>query len=523
MNRRDFLLGSAGVAALLTVGAGPIHPNTAWAVEAEGLESVSFSFDWLTKKMKDKAAGKGAAEDAPAIPEWLSRLSYDQHRAIRFNPENALWSGAPHNYELQAFHPGWLFNEPLRLYEAEGEKLTALTFTEDDFIYGAGVPEHPKAESRLPGIAGFRLHYPLNSKEYKDELVAFLGASYFRALGKGSRYGLSARGLAVNTVTGDAEEFPRFTAFYVAPPAVAGEPLTVYAEMESDSVFGAYEFKIVPGDATLMDVRARLFVVKDTERFGIAPLTSMYLFGEGDSFGFDDYRPEVHDSDGLFIHASHGQEIWRPLANPKHIQTSFFSMETPKGFGLMQRDRRFDNYQDLEARYELRPSAYVEPTGDWGRGSVVLVELPSDKEINDNTVAFWQPEAPVKAGDELELSYRLLWGDLPQKADDMARVYSSRMGRAGNAAADDDPLMRKFVVEFEGGALASAKDIEPVLDVHGGKAELILIEPVADTGRLRITADIRRPSTDAVTELSLHLASEDKVLSETYAYQWGRS
>lgn len=521
MNRRDFLKGGTGLAVLLGIGAGPLRAGVAHAIDLENMPPSTFSFEWLTEKMRRQALGQSAPKNIPPIPEWLTQLDYDQHRAIRFDPERALWADADHSYELQAFHPGWLFNEPLRIFEIAEDGMKALTFSEEDFIYGARVPAHPEEEGRLPGPAGFRLHYPLNAKDYKDELVSFLGASYFRALGKGSRYGLSARGLAVNTITDGAEEFPRFTTFYVRPPEEQGAPFAVYAELESASVVGAYEFLITPGEATVMDVRAHLFVTRTMDRCGVAPLTSMYLYGEGDSAGFDDYRPEVHDSDGLFIHASHGEQIWRPLANPRKIQSSFFSMKTPQGFGLMQRDRRFENYQDLEARYELRPSAYVEPKGDWGEGSVVLVELPSDKEVNDNTVAFWQPKDPVAAGDRLELAYRLSWGDLPQDANTTARVYSARMGTAGHSASDRDPLRRKFVVEFEGGDLPAAGDISPELNVKGGVVEHVLIEPVVDTGRLRVTADLRRTQEGPV-EIALHLSADETVLSETFAYQWER-
>jgi periplasmic glucans biosynthesis protein len=353
---------------------------------------------------------------APAgkLPADLAALNYDRHRDIRFRPERALWRDAGLPFEVQFFHPGWLFADPVRVHEVTGEGTREISVDPRDFDYGKNTLD-PAAWPKL-GFAGFRVHYPLNNAAYKDELVVFLGASYFRALGKGQRYGLSARALAIDTVARPGkptrgEEFPRFVEFWLERPADAqATSLTLHALLDSPRAAGAYTFTITPGEDTVMQVRSRLYLragSEDIATLGIAPLTSMFLHGENQPDD-DDFRPEVHDSDGLAVHAGSGEWLWRPLVNPqlsraKGVLTTSFSTTDPRGFGLMQRDRAFSSYEDLEARYELRPSAWVEPIGAWGAGRVELVQLPTDEEIHDNIVAYWLPEKLPAPGEPLDL------------------------------------------------------------------------------------------------------------------------
>jgi len=520
-----FLSATALAAGALSAGG---FPNLAAAQDASdqtgpaaASEGVSFDFDTLTASMRERA-GRTFASDAPSLPELLSELDYDQHRAIRFDPERSVWKDQGGNYRLQAFHPGWLFKEPVELYEIVDGKAVPLHFTGADFNYGEPLdPEAFKALD-LPGIAGFRLHHPLNTPDYFDELIVFLGASYFRSLGKGNVYGLSARGLAVDTAISGPEEFPRFSRFYLERPAPGASEMRLYAELDSERVTGAYQFTIKPGTNTVVEVEARIFLRDDVERLGIAPLTSMFLFGENDRVGFDDYRPEVHDNDGLLILRQNGQRLWRPLRNPDMLALSFFGEENPAGFGLLQRDRSFDHYQDTEAKYQRRPSLWIEPVNDWGKGQVMLAEIPADKEIHDNIVAFWVPDGDTKAGSEHRFAYRMIWGRDPEPGTELASVVATSTGHGGAAASDPDPMLRKFVVEFGGevlSGLGSDAPVQPRLSLQKGSVRHSFVQRL-EGGTWRVVLDIERDDQEIPVEFILALQLDGADITETWMYQW---
>lgn len=483
-----------------------------------------FSFDALSAEMQGLAA---QAPQTLTLPEsFLSGLGYDDYRLIRFNPERARFADSPDaQFQLHAFHMGWLFKEPVLLFEVADGMATPMTFGTDDFIYERQARDHVPEHVELPGVAGFRLHNPLNRPDIFDELIAFQGASYFRALGRGSAYGLSARGLAINTGLAVAEEFPRFTRFWIERPQPGAQTITVHAAMESASLTGAYRFVISPGAETAVEVTARLYFRKDVEQLGVAPLTSMFLFAERNRTKFDDFRPQVHDSDGLGITRADGDIIWRPLANPSRLASSYFVEQAPRSFGLYQRDRDFANYQDAAAHYEKRPSCVVEPIGDWGRGAVRLVEIPSDLEVNDNIVAFWVPEAPARAGESREFAYRLRWGALePDSRDDRAHVLETRAGAGGVSGVENTTGTRKFVIDFKGGLLGNlpgeaVEDLTVIATAANGKIETQTLTQIWGTDIWRLVLDVAADG-DKPVELSAHVAGYDRKLTETWLYQW---
>jgi periplasmic glucans biosynthesis protein len=524
LSRRDILTvaGALLPAAMLGQTSLAFAQETATSDAAPAVAAAQqFSFDLLTEDMRLLATQPH--QTAPAPEGFLGDLTYDDYRLIRFRDDQARWADEQTRFRLAAFHMGWLFPEPVRLFEVTDGAATEMVFSTDDFEYlndlATRVPEH----AELPGVAGFRLNHPINRPDKWDELVAFVGASYFRALGRNSAYGLSARGLALNTATSQGEEFPRFSRFYMERDTSGGQSITVYATLEGPSVTGAYRFVITPGGETVMDVTARLFFRQDVAELGVAPLTSMFLFSEKNRAEFDDYRPNVHDSDGLRILRADGDIIWRPLNNPPRLTGSYFAETAPVRFGLHQRDRAFDSYQDTGARYERRPSLDVEPLGDWGKGNVRLVEIPSDLEANDNIVAYWVPETPAKAGDEREFAYRLHWGDLPHDpAEALAYVFETRSGHGGFAGVEAEQGTRKFVVDFKGGLIGPLDPdtaIEPVVSVSNGEVTSTVLEKIAETDIWRLVIDISA-APDAVVELSAHLAGFDRRLTETWLYQW---
>jgi glucans biosynthesis protein len=454
------------------------------------------------------------------LPADLVALKYDGHRDIRFRPERALWRDAGLPFEVQFFHPGWLFADPVRVHEVSSEGTRELRVDPRDFDYGRNRLD-PATWPKL-GFAGFRVHYALNSPAYRDELVVFLGASYFRALGQGQRYGLSARALAIDTVPRpgkptSGEEFPRFVEFWLERPAPEAKALTVHALLDSPRAAGAYSFTITPGESTVMQVRARLYLREGSAgiaTLGLAPLTSMFLHGENQPDA-GDFRPEVHDSDGLSVHAGSGEWLWRPLVNPQFarrrgVLTTSFSTVDPRGFGLMQRDRAFASYEDLEARYELRPSAWVEPIGAWGAGRVELVQLPTDEEIHDNIVAYWLPDVLPKPGEPLDLAYRVHWQMKQEARPSTSWVAQTRRGRSYGKLL---PGEEKLVIDFVGPALAALSADAQVEPVVTAGADTTVREAIAYrnevTGGWRLALRVQRapdaPSAADPLELRAYL------------------
>ncbi|AJY44720.1 glucan biosynthesis protein [Martelella endophytica] len=531
MKRRTFLAHTAVSAIALSGVAGaafaqdaPVEPskvpNQNGEPKAPEPEAGGFSFDTLTATMKAKA-GEDYQEPGQNVPEPFKSLQYDDYRAIRYDPNKAIWRDQS-DFQLHAFSLGWLFKTPVEIYEVADGKAQMLQFTADDFIYRPPLSPDQFKGIQLPGVAGFRINYPLNRKEVSDELISFLGSSYFRALGQGNLYGLSARGLAVNTATGQGEEFPRFSSFYIERPTADTDKITVYAALEGPSATGAYRFVITPGKNTRMDVTARLFFRNDIERLGVAPMTSMFLFGPANHHAFDDYRERVHDSEGLKIVRADGTELWRSLQNSKKLANSFFAEENPRAFGLYQRHRDFDDYQDAEAHYERRPSLLVEPLGNWGKGAIALVEIPTDKEVNDNIVCFWQPDQQAKGGESAEFGYRLTWGAMEEDTARLGRVVDLRTGEGGVSGGEPDDGIRKIVVDFAGTPLddlAAGAEVKEQLNVTNGKIEHSTVSAIRGQGIWRLAIDLR-PDGDEPVELVASLTDGDRELTETWLYQW---
>ena len=446
MRRRDFLTLSSVLAAWpLAAGLG-LWPGVAHAALALG-EGSPFSVAALRARAR-ALAGESYTPPNETLPRALVELGYDRYRDIRFRPQMALWREEGLPFQAQFFHLGSYFTVPTHIHVVDGGTAREVLYTGDLFDYGANEFAEPFPETL--GFAGFRLHYPLNRPDHHDELAVFLGASYFRSLARGQQYGLSARGLAIDTALPKGEEFPIFREFWLERPGPGAGQVVIHALLDSPSAAGAYSFTITPGDTTVMDVSAMVYPRQRIERMGIAPLTSMYFFGENDRLGVDDFRPQVHDSDGLSMWTGGGEWIWRPLVNPQRLRVSAYSDVNPRGFGLLQRTRDFDEYQDLEAHYERRPSLWVEPIGGWGRGVVQLVEIPTLEEIHDNIVAFWVPEAPVEPGSEWPLAYRLHWcAEPPQRPGFGSKLIERTLSYELQGSAELDYRPAGLVATFD--------------------------------------------------------------------------
>jgi periplasmic glucans biosynthesis protein len=478
---------------------------------------AALAFDFGDVAARAQALAAKPYEPGRALPAALKNLTYDRYRDIRYRPERALWRAAGLPFEVAFFHLGWHFEQPVRIHEIVGGASHEIPYDARSFDYGANKIDGTKLAGA--GFAGFRVHYALNTPGYKDEVVSFLGASYFRGLGKGQRYGLSARGLAIDTAVSSGEEFPRFTEFWIERPARNATSLTIYALLDSPRATGAYRIVIAPGEAGVFEVKTRLFLRQGVGKLGIAPLTSMFFFGENQPAAREDYRPEVHDSDGLSVLAGNGEWLWRPLVNPKRLLVTSFATENPRGFGLMQRDRHFAHYEDLEARYELRPSAWIEPKGDWGKGRIELVQLPSPDETNDNIVAFWVPERLPAKLEPFDLEYRILWQGERARHPPLAWVAQTRRGR-GYTAKPDDSI--GFVIDFHGPLLERLPRDAPIEAVVSTDGNGAVVETVAHrhdaNGGARLAARIRRADKAKPVELRAFLKIGDRSFSETWSY-----
>jgi len=510
----------AVAALLLLLMAGLPFSRSLIAQPAFEPDTTSFNQRWLEDQARE-LANKPFAPDPLADDNALRALSYDQYRRIRFDPNHAVWGNEPRPFQLQLFHPGFLHTMPVGIHLVENGEARRLAFDTKVFNYDDSSIDVNSLSA--DGYAGFRVHHPINTAERYDEFLVFLGASYFRAVAKNQFYGLSARGLTVNTVGEGDEEFPHFSDFWIEQPATGDSEVIIHALLDSPSVTGAYRFTVMPGDETVIDVDARLYPRIDRPRIGVAPLTSMFMFNTTNRARFDDFRNAVHDSDGLQILQANGEQIWRPLANPAHWQVSSFETADsamPAGFGMMQRRQAFEQFNDNEARYDKRPSLWVEPLGDWGQGHVELLEIPTDGEYQDNIVAYWQPAGGLKTGQTYRYQYRLHWGAASTYTPEQGGITNTASGRA--LGSDD----RIFAIDYSGGsALPNLTDHPDAVRINASTSAGMITDVsgtlVAATGHYQAYVKLDPGEAD-LAELRVALEVDGQPWGETWLYRWTR-
>lgn len=519
MIRREFL------ARLLGWTAGSVWPVSLGWADSDAARTdptePAFSPDRLRETARNLARQPYQAP-TDVRPPWLAAMDWDDYQALNlFRSDQALWAGDSLPFQARFFHLGLYFHSPVGIYEVAESRVRPIRFSPEMFQYG------PRVKARIPqsvgdlGFAGFRVY---RREDGDRDMFSFLGASYFRAVGASKQYGLSARGLAVDTGMDRPEEFPQFRAFWLERPAPGAATLIIHALLDSPSITGAYRFAVTPGEPTVMTVATHLFPRRPIARLGIAPMTSMFQCGENDRRVADDYRPEIHDSDGLALWTGTGEWIWRPILNPHYLRINTFNDYNPRGFGLLQRDRNPDHYQDYGAFYHQRPSLWVETLGDWGRGAVQLLELPTADETFDNIVAFWHPTEPPQPGQELQFSYRLYWGAQPPFRPTVAEVIATRTGIGGVPGQRPATPLRKFVLDFQGGALARLPEtaiVEPIVTASRGAIQDVVVRRLPDQALdvWRCHFDLA-VSGDQPVDLRCFLRDATGALSETWLYQW---
>lgn len=480
----------------------PVYANAAPASsKAQPVPAVQDPFPEAIKKAK-KWAGRSYKPAESQAPDFLQSLSESQWKSIRFNPERALWHDRNLPFEIELYHPGFIYTRQVDMYVIDGAEPQKLDFEPEMFSYGnKSVAEAVKRTP--PKFAGFRIMFPLDNAYSRDTVASFLGASYFRGAGKFSDFGVHARGLAVNTALADGEEFPYFREFWLATPKSGDSSLTVYALLDAPNLTGAYRIVIAPGTSTVMEVESRLFLRQGSswpQKLGLAPLASMFLYSETDNGRPGEYRPEVHSSDGLLLSSGENAWNWSPLCNPNRLAINTFPMENPRGFGLFQRDALFDHYQDIANRYDRKASVWVEPQGDWGKGRLELIQIPSTEEIHDNIVTFWVPDSlePVGEGDAstLSLAYKLYWITPGVTPHALGRVTATRLVKNGESA--------RFYIDFESDtlkalpenvgltSLVETPDNAPIIDKQ------LMKNPA--TGGWRLTFSVKVPRPESVVQ-----------------------
>lgn len=527
-NRRRFLTSATAAAALAALG---IPPQAMAAGRIRMGAPAAFSFDALVARARDMA--KTPYNPRNKVPrDILGQIDYEAHGKIKFNTAYAPFANGPGQFPLTFFHLGKFFLVPVRMHILDGPgnaptRAREILYDDRYFDMPADSPAH-----KLPagsGFAGFRFQESrLADQQKKDwrrnDWIAFLGASYFRAIGDQYQYGLSARGIAIDAAIADKkEEFPDFTHFFFEPSAPDSDTVVAYALLEGPSVTGAYRFTMRRAEGVTMEIDKSLFLRRDVERLGLAPATSMYWFSEAVKGAGVDWRPEVHDSDGLAIWSGNGEHVWRPLNNPPHTMASAFAGSSLHGFGLLQRDRDFDHYQD-GVMYQRRPSLWVEPLEDWGEGTVQLIEIKTDDEIHDNIVAMWVPKAKAVAGSSYRLRYRLYWQKDEPFPTPLARCVATRLGNGGQPGQPRPPNVRKFMVEFKGAPLEKlpfGARPEAVLSASRGNFSYIFTEPVPDgvAGHWRAQFDLAVDGDEPV-DMRLFLRDKGEALTETWLFQY---
>ncbi|MCW2284963.1 glucans biosynthesis protein [Rhodoblastus acidophilus] len=508
LKRRD-VLQWAGGAAVSLLGAGSAlaegsPPDAKTAIQP-------FSSTLVLDTARGLAAKPFSAPDAD-LPGPLSGLSYEAYVAIHAKPEGMIWANDPGGFVLEPLHRGFVFTTPMQINLVEDGLSRRLSYDAGQFVFGGVNMSAPPTNLDFSGFRAFHR----GDDGALSEIAIFQGASFFRSLAPGQNFGVTARGLSLRAGDPRGEEFPFFRAIWIEKPTRAGNVLVVHALLDSESVTGAYRFTLHPGDATIIDTECTLFPRVDIDNVGLATMSATSLFTPLERRGADDVRGAAAEVTGLQMATGAGEWVFRPVSNRSKLQISEFVDQNPKGFGFLQRMRSFNAFNDDVQHWERRPSLWIEPIGDWGPGSVELLEIPSDAEPAQNIIAFWRVKKGLAKGQSAEFAYRQFWCWSPPISPPNATVIGSRGGRGGA------PKQRRFQVDFEADFLgdpAKAAEIKANLTANPGKISWVRLFPAPEQKRLRVLFDLD-PNGETACELRLTLEAQGAPVSETWLYRW---
>ena len=522
MSRRRFLSSTAALLGAACADSPLVRAVTA----ANGIannphEAPATPFDYARLKgLARTRASQRYNTAAGHLPPAVAALDWDHWQAIRFRDERSLWAADGLRFQVRFAHLGFRLDKPVRMYEVTNGTAREINFDASLYDYSRAGLRPADVPSGF-GFGGFRLYH---HTDWTRDRAAFQGASYFRAVDGDMQYGMSHRGLAVNCGLPEPEEFPDFIAYYLERPEKDSSRLTVYGLLDSPSITGAYRFIIDFEDTMVMDIDAALYPRRPIERLGVAPGTSMFAVGKNDLHIGDDWRPEIHDSDGLQLCTGSGEWIWRPLVNPRGgVRVNSYMDDGPRGFGLMQRERQFAQYQDDGAFYDKRPSCWIEPKANWHKGAVMLVEIPTADETMDNIVAFWTPADKPQAGREYLYGYRLYWCRDNPHPPELATARATRTGIGGIIGQKHNHFAWRFVIDFGGGELPGLPEhahVTPMITASRGRIEVTSARHLApDMWRAIFDLALTDDSVEPVN-LRLYLALDGQALTETWTYQY---
>ena len=530
MRRRNFLSASMALAASAGLPAS-LFSLRSFAETADG-RAEPFDFKQLQARAK-RMAGSAYQSSAQVLPKTLAAMTPQQFNAIQYDPEHSLWNELDGQLDVQFFHVGMHFKQPVRMHALDAKTRISreVHFRPELFAYGESGVDVSQLKGDL-GFSGLKVFKQPNIAKY--DIVSFLGASYFRAVDNTGQYGLSARGLAIDTFADKPEEFPDFTEFWFETPAKDATRFVLYALLDSPSATGAFRFDIdCQKEQVVMAIDAHINARKTIKQLGISPMTSMFACGGHERRMCDFISTAIHDSDRLSMWRGNGEWVCRPLNNPKKLQFNAFADTNPKGFGLVQSDHDFKTYQDTVVWYSRRPSLWVEPTTQWGEGSIDLLEIPTTGETMDNIVCFWNPKQAIEPGTSLNYGYKLYWAALPPVKPNLAQVLNTRSGMGGFtvgwAPGEHWPKVwaRRFAIDFTGGPVEKMDrnaPVEVMVEVSHGEAKdfhILALHPAVNGFRAQFDWF---PSSDSVDPVNMRAyirrGDTKEVLSETWLYQY---
>lgn len=514
LKRRDVLKMSArGAAVWLAAGGDGLAQEAARESSREG--AAPFDPQSLVEMARTLVKRPYRAPSAD-LPEAFANLSFEAYVGIRNKPAHIVWLNENAGYAIELLHRGFIFSAPMQIGVVESGQARRIAYDAAAFDFGA---TKPPAESKDIGFSGFRV-LRTREGEAASEVAIFQGASFFRALAKGQNYGVAARGLSVRTADPKGEEFPVFRGVWIEQPTLGDNMLIIHALLDSESLAGVYRFTLRADDACIIDTEATIFMRAAVDNIGLATMAGTYVTGPLDRRRSDDVRPAVFDVAGLQMLNGRGEWLWRPISNRETLQISAFVDENPRGFGFLQRDRDFNRFLDDDVHWERRPSLWIVPLGDWGPGTLTLVEIPSDSEINRNIVAYWRPRAGLLAGAEASFAYRQFWCWSPPERPPSATALHARSGRQPGATAG--ARRRRFIVEFSGDVFGDAQrnqEIAANLAVSQGSVSMPRIFVSSERKNCRVLFDLEAGG-EPSSELRLFLEAAGKPISETWLYRW---
>ena len=507
--RREVLKFGLQAGAYLTAAA-PVVAQTQTAPLADA--PAPFDSNIVLNMARTLAAKPFKAPDT-SLPSPFSSLTYENYVSIRSQAGSAIWSADGLGFAIEPLHRGFIFTTPMDIHIVDADKIARVPYDRARFDFNK-LQVGPDIKDI--GYSGFRILEARNGGF--DERAIFQGASFFRALAKDQTQGVMARALAIRTADPRGEEFPIIRAVWIEKPSAAARVIVIHALLDSESLTGAYRFTLRVNDATIIDTESTLIPRLEVDNYGIAAMQATSFYSPLDRHNSDDLRPAVYEVSGLRMLSGKEEWLWRPVSNRLNLQGSAFVDESPRGFGLLQRERDPGAFEDDEQHWERRPSLWIEPIADWGAGQFELIEIPTESEINQNINAYWRPKEGLKPGKETSFSYRQFWCWSPPSKPALATATQARSGKVVVGGKS----RRRILVDFTGDNLADptrSGEIKASLSLSGGNVTSVSTFTGKTPKTLRVLFDFE-PNSDNMTEIRLLLQSDGQAVSETWLYRW---